>query len=394
MPLRHVLIATAALMLPLGAGPATAETSVRAEVRDTLREALLADPEASAARVEADHRKIHEELLDIAGRLGPGRPTYHRALRLHRLLHRHYLRSYHEEADGLRQLLERGEYNCLSATVFYGLAARALGYDVRVLELPGHLLLELGIGSRWVRVETTSVRGFDREGNVAVMPSSDGGGGTAYLLLPGHDRAAGRDGYRRVTLEKAVGFFWLNAAWRSFDRGETVAAATSAAEALRFLHDEPMDGDVQRVFARAFREEYEAGRFDEAYRIATIELLEFPTETTPRDRLFAAGMKRVEDACDDGDPASGAAIAEQVAALSGPTRETGRFERRAWPLIAAAAVRLEDWDLARRAAAHYERVEPDPAEARRLAQWVDERMQRQSDAGRAFGGRIFDLCPG
>jgi hypothetical protein len=86
-------------------------------------------------------------------------------------------------------------------------------------------------------------------------------------------------------------------------------------------------------------------------------------------------MKRVEDACDDGDPAGAVAVAEHVSGLSGPTRETSRFERRAWPLIASAAVRLEDWELARAAAQRYERVEPDPLEARRLAQWVDERAE-------------------
>jgi hypothetical protein len=392
MRLRHVLITTAAMVLPLCAGTAAAaaaaERSAHVEIHDALREALVADPAEDAARVEADARRMREELLSIADRLGPGRPTYHRAQRLHRLLHRRYLLHYREEADGLRQLLARGDYNCLSATVFYGLAARELGYDVRVLELPGHLLLELAIGDAWVRVETTSLRGFDREGNVAVMPSSDGGGGTAYLLLPGHDRSAGSDGYRRVSLEEAVGFMWLNAAWRSFDRGDSVGAADSAAEALRFLSDEPMDGDVQRVLARAFRAEYEGGRFEEAYRIAVIELLEFPAETTPRDRLFAAGIKRVEDACDDGDPSAAAAIAEHVASLSGPTRETGRFERRAWPLVASAAVRLEDWDLARCAVTHYERVEPDPLEARRLAEWVTERREQ------AAQGTIVAPCPG
>ena len=386
MRLRNLLIATAVLILPLGTRPASAETSTHVDVRDVLmREALLADPAEEAARVEADRLKMREALRAIAERLGRGRPTYHRAARLHRLLHQRYLLSYREEADGLHRLLVDGEYNCLSATVFYGLAARELGYDVRVLELPGHLLLELAIGDRWVRVETTSAGGFDRQGNVAVMPSSDGGGGAAYLLLPGHDRAGGGDGYRRVTLEEAVGFMWLNAAWREFDRGDSFDAADSAAEALRFLSDEPMDGDVQRVFARAFREEYEAGRFEEAYRIAVIEVLEFPAGTTPRDRLFAAGMKLVEDACDEGDPREAAAMAEHVAGLSGPTRETSRFERRAWPLVASAAVRLENWELARSATAHYERVEPDPLEARRLEQWVDER------AGQA--AEVTIVCP-
>ena len=390
MSLRTALIVTAALLLGPGPASAAAEPSLAAQGLDALREAIVAAGVSDAARADALEATLRGEVQEIVGRIGPGLPTYHRAARLHRLLHRKYLLHYRDDADGLHQLAERGEFNCLSATLFYGLVARELGYGVRVLESPGHLLLELDAAGRRIRIETTSVRGFDREDDVpSVAPAEPAG--VTYLLPPGRDRAQGGDGYRRVSLEEAVGFVWLNAAWRALDAGATVRAAHWAAEARRFLAGEPLDGDAQRLFSRAFRAEYEAGSFDDAYRIATIEVLQFPGMTTSHDRLFAAAVKRVEDACDDDDPTLAAAIAEEVSGLSGASREAGRFERRAWPVVAAAAVRLADWELAQGAAERYARVEPDPVEAERVLEWVDARMARDlAGAGPQACAELYD----
>jgi hypothetical protein len=39
-------------------------------------------------------------------------------------------------------------------------------------------------------------------------------------------------------------------------------------------------------------------------------------------------------------------------------------------------VRLGEWELSRRGAARYAAVEPDPVEARRVVDWVEERMSQ------------------
>lgn len=374
MPLRILAIATAALLpwavAPLAARSDTAPNSVV----DPVREALVAARLGEAEGIDAESAVVNDALRAIAEQIGAGRPTYRRARRLHRLLHGRYLLHYRDDADGLARLAERGEYNCVSATMFFGLAARELGYPVRVLELPGHLLLELEADGRWIRVETTSARGFDRASRVAVARAPESRAST-YRLAPRHDRFGEDDGYRQVSLEKAVGVVWLNSAWRALERGETIRAATSAAEARRFLAGEPLDEDSQRVLSRAFRNEYERGDFSRAYRIATIEVRQFPGRTTARDRLFAAAMKRIEDECDRDDPSRAASIAEEVAELPEAGQDNVRFERRAWPVIAAAAVRLAAWDLASRAAERYARVEPDGVEARRVVDWVAARKR-------------------
>ena len=63
-------------------------------------------------------------------------------------------------------------------------------------------------------------------------------------------------------------------------------------------------------------------------------------------------------------------------------RDVARFERRAWPIVTAAAVRLGDWQLAETAARHCARVEPDSVEARRVMAWVDHR-RLEASAGSA-----------
>ena len=92
---------------------------------------------------EDTNHKMMAEIDAIAGKLDSADSSYRRARRLHRLIQKRYLLHYDAEADGIATILLDGRYNCLSATMLYGLAARAAGLDARVLEIPGHLLLRL-----------------------------------------------------------------------------------------------------------------------------------------------------------------------------------------------------------------------------------------------------------
>jgi hypothetical protein len=131
--------------------------------------------------------------------------------------------------------------------------------------------------------------------------------------------------------------------------------------------------------ARAFRIEYEAGRFDNAYEIAAMDVEIFPGRTTPRDRLLAAAVKRVEAACTRGDAPGAERVLDTARDLVSETDDVARLEREVCPRIAATAVRAGAWDLAERMVLRFLLVEPDAVESAQLAAWVKDRRAELSD---------------
>jgi hypothetical protein len=347
---------------------------------ETKQQARLSDTTAS-------------ELASILERLGDGAASHHRARRLHRLLHRDYLKTYRRDADGLDTLLETGEFNCLSSTLLYGLLARELGYDVVVLERPGHLLIGLELEDGRIEIETTSPTGFDRQprSEAIVLDARSGGGRGANGGLSGSIEPAATSTTRLYPLEAMIGFAWLNAGWRRLEAGRALEAAERVERAARYMPYLEGSDDAQRILSRAFFLEYETGAFATAYRIARIEHELRPNATTSRDRLLAAAVKRVEQLVDQDRPGAAAGLAREVSRATAPGHDVARFGRRVWPVIAAAAVRLSDWSLASASADRYSRVEPDRYEAERFTAWIDERMRA---AARAPTAATCDPEPG
>ena len=369
--LRRIVITAGALLL---AATATWATSPRA----ALLQSVLAAAGAEEAQLATRTRSLEHEIRILTERLGDRPPSYRHARRLHDVLHTEYLRRYDDDADDIQQILVRGRYNCLSAVLFYGVVARSLGYETSVLGSPGHLQLRISFGNRTVDVETTSPDGFDIHVSTLDHDDERGSDGRPH----GHRYLHRRDGreYWEVTLEQAVGFAWLNAAWRAYDAGSAVRAADGVKRAGTYLPGlvERAEG-ARRLLARAFQFEYEAGRFDNAYRIASIDVELYPSMTTSRDRFLAAALKRIEEACDTDRPGFAATIMGEVAATCPPGTDVERLERRARPLIAAASVRIHDWPLALRSAARYAEIEPDGVESFRLLAWVEERSLEPLD---------------
>lgn len=360
------MLATALAGTPAAAAPAP------------LDEILLASGVQSRAervRLADDYRRV---VAEIDADLRSHRPTYRRARRAHRMLHERYLVHYEEDADGLQGILDGGRYNCLSATLFVGLAMRELGYDAEVVEIPGHVFLRLYIGERTVDVETTARHGFDvsrvMRGFGRTLPR--GNDDLRWVRLATAVKAGTTETSSwTVTLDQAVGFAWLNNAWRQLSEGRPLLAAQAVKRAARFLPAlaERAEG-VDRLLTRAFGEDYESGHFARAYRIAEIGV-KLRSTTTSRDRLLAAAVKRIESLCDQDRPASAEMLLGRVGTLELPDPEWQRLQRGTAPLIAAAAVRTGDLALARRAAARYARVERDRVEADRLVEWVERRSR-------------------
>lgn len=336
-------------------------------IRDNLVAVGVQGPDALYHHQTA----VLRALDDVERRMGRGKPTYTRARKLHQLLHRHYLRDYRPGADGVHLIPDLGRYNCLSGSIFYGLAARRLGFGVTLLHDPGHLLLRLSMNDRVAVVETTLRDGFDRRKDGSPLP---GDVGDPDLMPPTVGRHLPGSGRAEFPLESTVSFTWLNRAWRKLERGETTRSADYVLLAAGRIPELETVAGARGLLARAFNMDYESGRFEAAYHIARVDMKLFPSMTTSRDRLLAVAVKRIENATDSGDLDSAESILEEVRRLGAKGPDVLRLERRAWPLVVSAAVRLSEWERARRAARAYAEVEPDPVEAERLLEWIESRQ--------------------
>jgi hypothetical protein len=339
------------------------------------------DP-AERARLSAEFLRTVDDLRrDLEGVRSP----YRRAKRLHQRLHATVFERYRASADGIQDVLDRGEYNCVSATLFYGMVARALDLPALVVASPRHLHLRLRAGARDVEVESTSPDGFDVERNLAAFvrfavatklatPAEIESRTAASVFEEFHELA------KPVSLEQGVAFLWHNAAQRALEGDDALRAAHALREEFR------IDPDTTRAsesapwcLARAFRIEYEAGRFDSAYEIAELDVEIYPGRTTPKDRLLAAAIKRIEIASARGDAAAAEAILSD-AKESALGDDAARLEREACPRIASVAVLAGDWERADRMVLRFLLVEPDAVESARLAGWVEARRAHGSAA--------------
>jgi len=357
----------------------------RVLLREVLRASGVADPE----RRETFERTFEILVEDLARRVGTSRSRYRVARRLHDHLHQRVMRRYESTADGLDSVLGRGEFNCLSASLLYGLLGRALGLEVQVVEIPRHVYVRFLIDQRRVEVETTSRTGFDLRPKLLPAPglSWDPGYGAdarAGTLTPGVAEAPVPEG---VNLERAVAFLWHNAGRRALEQGDAPGAARSFLEESRLAPEKASRSESLGVYlARAFRMEYEAGRFESAYRIAGIGMEIFPAQTTAKDRLLAAALKRIEASCEADRTSEAEKILDEAALAVGNAADSRRLERGACPLITAAAVRAGDWLRAERMALRFSAAEPDGVESRRLSRWVSRREQE------VLGSLIENAC--
>ncbi len=342
-----------------------------------LRASGVEDP-AHVARYEATLRRA---LNDLARDVGHTRSEYRRARRLHEALHRKFLKRYDDAADGIDAILDRGEFNCLSASLFYGLAARALGLDVQVMEIPRHIFVRFKLESGDVDVETTSTEGFDLRRKLdrflrfvrAYKYVSTGENATRNV--PGIFANVNEEAVA-LSLERSVAFLWHNIGERALNRGDALRAATSFLQEARVRPEAADRSEALAVsLARAFRLEYEAGRFEAAYRIAAIELEISPDRTSSRDRLLAASLKWIERECDTGKPDEAEKVLDIASATLSIPADLARLERGASPLIVEAAVRSGDWTRAEKISARFAAAQPDRVEVARLSRWVERRRR-------------------
>jgi hypothetical protein len=349
--------------------PAPADLSV---LREVLRASGIG---------EGQSRQIYEPVFlalleNLQKEAGGIRSGYRRARRLHMALHEKVFRRYESSADGLDRVLDRGDYNCLSASLLYGLVAQAFGLHAQLVQIPRHVYVRLLIEGRQVEVESTSRKGFDLHPRFAGSRQSLTDPDFGLEASPGDSLGGDGDpGPAGVDLERAVGFLWHNEGRRALERGEALHAAQAFLEESKVAPSGPNSEILGMFLAQAFRLVYESGNFEEAYRIADIGLQIFPGQTTAKDRLLAASLKRIEAGCDEGRMAESREILDQTEREVGTSEDALRLERGACPVIAAAAVRMQDWSLAARMAQRFIAAEPDGLEAEHFARWVARREE-------------------
>jgi hypothetical protein len=354
-------------LLAQAAVSASATTADKNETELIDQALIAAGLEPGSERLISERLAVRQALADTAWRVGAGRPSYRRASKLHRVLHRNYLKSYDITVDSVGRVVQDGTFNCLSGVLFFGLAAQRLGFDTRIIEYPGHLLLELDVRGGPVLIETTSEFGFDVNPSKLLSYGSASSFGSGWLVMP-------PEASWSVPLPAAVGFTWLNRAWRTFELGNTTQAVTFVQRAAEYV-----PGLAQRVeaaprlLARAFSREYDAGRFDSAYRIATLQARLDPGPVTTQDRVLAAAQKRIEQLCAAGRPTEAAAIREELDGIDFEPVALALFDRTVSPTIVSAAVREENWSLAQAFVDRHSSSEPDPVERERLRDWVESR---------------------
>jgi hypothetical protein len=297
-----------------------------------------------------------------AAAVGGVRSPERRARKLHRMLHREVFVRYHDDADGLDDVLGRGEFNCVSSTLLEGLMASTLGLEASIVAHPQHVSLRLRLPSGAVDVETTVRDGFDARFGPSAFEGSGPirlRGSWPYADIRGTD----------VALESGAAFIRHNRAERALARGDGRRAAQEILAGEMAYPGAAADAEtVQTELARAFRQEYDAARFDDAYAVAAVGVAIGPRVVSARDRLVAAASQRIEGLADRGEVEE----AEDVLVDLRTRIEdaTDRFERHVLPIVVAAAVRTADWDEAECLADRYGTVEIDPVEARKLSSWV------------------------
>jgi tetratricopeptide (TPR) repeat protein len=142
--------------------------------------------------------KVREWQQAVRRDLNPTVLLAERATALHHWLHQHVLLTYDAGATDLSRVLNRGEYNCVSATLLYVVLARELQLPAATLCRGQHCRVGIRDGASWLPLETTcaTCQGLSPL-KAPVQPVLIGGD-------PNQERLLNEQGL--------VGLFWFNRA--------------------------------------------------------------------------------------------------------------------------------------------------------------------------------------
>jgi hypothetical protein len=346
MFIRNMIFATGIIAIATrpGAG-ALAQEAIRQDPHPVLRQALVASGVVDEEGIQRSIALFDAKIGPIIEGVTPIRSEERRARLLYYRIGRAVLRKYVLDSGGIDDLLANGEFNCVSASLIYGLAARAAGLDAAIVESPRHVFVRLTLPKKSIDVECASPGGFDSGAHLDRFRRM-----IVLYKLATAEEVAGRgieevreryfSRQEPVGLETGVAFVWHNRVERLLASGDGLGAALAMQEEARLHPDLIYRSDSNAVsIAQAYRLEYDRGAFENAFRVAAIDLALFPGRISAGDRLLAAAAKRVEEECDEGTPDRARGVISDLRRHLTETRDLERFEKGVEPLISEASLR-------------------------------------------------------
>ena len=192
-----------------------------------LEAALIASGVEDPQTLQPYRRQQAALLAELRGSGKLAGPARQRARALFEFMHRRVLHSgYHADCTDLRAALDRGRFNCVSASVLFNCLAGELGLPVRGLEIPGHAMCRLALADGPLDVETTCPGWFqligDPEKQAELVHRATG-------LAPSADRSR----IREVSHGQMAAMIYYNRGVDLLAQGRFHEAATVNAKALR-----------------------------------------------------------------------------------------------------------------------------------------------------------------
>jgi tetratricopeptide (TPR) repeat protein len=133
-------------------------------------DAFLTASGATTDTARAEYREKLKKVVDGArAAVEKGKPSVHPGESLMQFLHAGVMKEgYAEDQTSFTAIFDTGKYNCVSSTAMYYVVGRELGFEMKIIAIPGnrwmsgHACLDLLDGERTYEVEPTNSDGFDR----------------------------------------------------------------------------------------------------------------------------------------------------------------------------------------------------------------------------------------
>ena len=226
-------LAAPAIADPLPTSPAVAAmlddgADGRFDGHTLLAAALLASGVSSPdlPSYGAAYQRWHRSLVEQTGHQST---VYPRARAVHEFIHRRILHSYDPRATRLDVAIDRGLYNCVSATLLFSCLARDLGLNTETIGLPGHAVSVVLDGVERLEIETTCPNWFDLPAEARRRAIGRRAGGTiespSIQPSPLHGRILGP--------AELVAVMYYNQGVDHLERREFAQAVSSNLRALR-----------------------------------------------------------------------------------------------------------------------------------------------------------------
>jgi hypothetical protein len=150
-------------------------------------------------------------------------------------VHQKYLKRY-EKLTSFSDIVERGRYNCLTATAYYAIILDHFGYHYELIEMPHHIYLKLALDTHDLLIESTDpLNGFITDPNEIKLKL------TSYLDHGlNADRAYSFADFQRIDLYQLIGLHYYNLAIKSYNLRDYKNAYMAVNKGLIFHKSDKM----------------------------------------------------------------------------------------------------------------------------------------------------------